>query len=76
MKPINLLFCSLILLCSGCISSKDMAKIVKELGNDPATVNIRVTTIYGTLTLTRTNPNTNTLPHSVQSEGIVNVGGK
>jgi len=61
-----------LLLTTGCMSS-NMTKAIKALGNDPATVNIRVTTIYGTMTFTRTNPGTNTLTHSVDGDGTIKV---
>jgi hypothetical protein len=51
-----------------------MAKLVRELRNDPATVNVRITSVYGTITFTRTNPQTNGLAHSIAPDGTVTVG--
>ena len=60
------------MLLNGCMSNK-LDKVVKELAKDNATVNIRVTTVYGTLFFTRTNPNTNSAPHTVAPDGSVTI---
>jgi hypothetical protein len=54
MKTIFLL---LPLLC-GC-SSTNITKLVGALKNDPATVCVNVSSVYGTVRFTRTNPRTN-----------------
>lgn len=60
---------------TGCVSpTKHLAAMVKELAKDPATVNVRVTSIYGTVTFTRTAPTTNSLAHSINPDGTVTVG--
>ena len=60
------------LLC-GCVSP-NLAKVVRELKNDNATVNFTVTSpMYGTLSFTRTNPGTNTAAHTIQPNGTVSV---
>ena len=58
---------------AGCSTQKNLTALVKALGNDPATVNIRVTSIHGTVTFTRTNPGTNTLPHTLGPDGTITV---
>lgn len=63
-----------LLLC-GCATS-NMNKLVKALANDHSTVHVRVNTIYGTLDFTRTNPSTNSLPHSIDPDGRVQIGPK
>jgi len=60
-----------VLLC-GC-STGGMAKLAAQLKNDPATVSVRITTIYGNFSLTRLAPNTNTMPHTVSPDGTVTV---
>lgn len=60
-----------IFLLSGCSS---MPKIVRELAKDPSTAHLSVTTIYGTINVTRINANTNSVPHSINSDGSVKVG--
>lgn len=49
-----------------------MGTLVKQLKNDPATVSISLTTIYGNLRFIRTNPGTNT-ETSVNPDGTVVV---
>lgn len=56
-------------LSSGC---SGMGTLVKQLKNDPATVSISLTTIYGNLRFIRTNPGTNT-ETSVNPDGTVVV---
>jgi len=55
MKTILVLFC---VVCSGC-SSTNITKLVGALKNDPATVCVNVSSVYGTVRFTRTNPRTN-----------------
>jgi len=49
-----------------------MASLVKQLKNDPATVSVSLSTVYGTLKFVRTNPGTNT-ETTVTPEGTVTV---
>lgn len=60
-------------LTGGCISS---SKLVNALKDDPATAHVRVTTVYGTIDVIRTNPNTNTLPHQITADGVIMVDKK
>lgn len=60
-----------LVILSGCSS---MPKIVRELAKDPATTHLTVTTIYGTINLTRVNAGTNTVAHSINSDGSLKVG--
>jgi hypothetical protein len=69
----NLLIIACLLGGAGCSTQKNLTALVKALGNDPATVNIRVTSVYGTMTFTRTNPTTNSLPHTINPDGTVTV---
>jgi hypothetical protein len=48
-------------LCSGCVAS-NLTEMVKALGNDPATVHIKLMTPYGSLEVDRSNPGTNSNP--------------
>lgn len=57
---------------SGCMT-RNMAKLVKELAKDPASVHLRITSIYGVAELTRTNPGTNSPPHKLLPDGTVEV---
>ena len=61
-------------LTTGCISNGGLANLAKSLAQDPATVSIRITTVYGTLYFTRTNPGSNTLAHSIAPDGTVTAG--
>jgi hypothetical protein len=67
---------ALVLVCvTGCISpNKDLAAVIKQLAADPATVNLRVTSVYGSVYFTRTAPTTNSLAHTVGPDGTVTVG--
>ena len=58
-------------LLTGCIST---AKIFKEMAQDPATVHFSIRTVYGTVELIRTNPLTNSLPHTISPDGTITVG--
>lgn len=62
----------LVIMTSGC-ATQQMAKLAKQLKDDSATVQINIRTIYGTLYFSRTNPKTNTMPHSVTADGNVTV---
>jgi len=66
---------SLILLtlvsASGC-SSTNISKLAAQLKNDPATVNMSVQSVYGTIKFTRTNPGTNSTV-TVSPDGTVTV---
>ncbi len=49
-----------LLLLPGCSTQKNLTKLVKELAKDPASVNINLSTVYGTLRFERYIPgNTN-----------------
>lgn len=61
---------ALVFIVSGCSSTN---KLVAALAKDPATLHLRITSIYGVIELTRTNPNSNTLAHAVSPEGSVTV---
>ena len=49
------------------------AKVVQAMAKDPASVHVRVSTIYGTIDVTRTNPLTNTLAHTISPDGTITV---
>ena len=55
---------------SGCVNA---ASVVRAMSKDPATVHIRVTTIYGTVEVARTAPGTNTPAHSVGADGTITI---
>lgn len=59
-------------LATGCVNTTNL---VKALSKDPATAHVRVNSIYFTIEVDRTNPNTNTLPHAVK-DGVVIVGAR
>lgn len=66
----KLLLLPIVVLLSGCVN---LSKTIKELSKDPATVHLRVTTVYGVIELDRTAPGTNTLPHQIK-DGAISVG--
>ncbi len=47
---------SFLLLTAGCSTQKNLTNLVKALAKDPATVNINLSTIYGTLRFERYMP--------------------
>jgi hypothetical protein len=59
-------------LCSGCFGP-DVAKAIQAMGNDSATVHLRVSSVYGVVELSRTNPHTNSLGHTVAPDGTITV---
>ena len=65
-----------VLTTSGCGSlGKNLDKAVTALGKDNASFHLRVTSLYGSVDLSRANPSaTNTLPHSVAVDGSITVG--
>lgn len=54
---------------TGCVNSS----LVRALAKDPATAHMRITTIYGTIEVSRTNPGTNSAPHKVSADGGIEV---
>lgn len=56
---------------SGCVST---SKLVHELRQDPASYHFSVRSIYVTIEVDRTNPTTNSLPHSINN-GRIDVSG-
>lgn len=58
--------------CTGCFGP-DVAKALTAMGKDPATVHLRVSSVYGVVELSRTNPQTNSLPHTVSPDGTITV---
>ena len=60
-----------LLFANGCASQ---APLIRELAKDPATVQITVTSLYGTISLVRVNPKTNSMAHSINADGSVRVG--
>ncbi len=63
MKRISVLclLASIICFCFGCSTQKNLTNLAKALAKDPATVNINLSSIYGTLRFERFVPNTNTI---------------
>lgn len=59
-------------LTSGC-AGRTTAQVVRALSKDPASLHVRITTIYGTIEVARTAPGTNTPPHAVGADGTITV---
>lgn len=71
MRKFPIAVMALALLSSGC-ATRQMANLVSKLAKDPATVHLSITSIYGTVKLTRTNPQgTNAITTSVAPDGTV-----
>jgi hypothetical protein len=58
--------------CSGCLTSK-LDKTISALAKDNASAHVRVTSIYGVIEYTRSNPGANTLPHTLGPDGDIKV---
>lgn len=63
---------AILAICTGC-QFPNLNKVIPALAKDPASAHIRVTTIYGTIEYTRTNPLTNSLSHSIAPDGTITV---
>jgi len=76
----NPIYCTILYVClivllwptTGCFGP-DVAKALKAMGNDPATVHVRVSSVYGTLELVRTAPQGDSLAHTVAPDGAITV---
>ena len=66
----KLIFILIMIPLAGCTSTP---RIIRELAKDPATAHFRVTTIYGTIEVTRVNATTNSMPHEIKADGTVSV---
>lgn len=69
---LGFIICTLIVLCTGCLAPH---KVVRELKDDPASFNLEVRSVYGTLRLTRSAPRTDSAPHVITPEGGITVTG-
>ena len=69
MKTILALTAALALAATGCVNSS----LIRALAKDPATAHMRITTIYGTVEISRTNPGTNTAPHAIKADGAIEI---
>lgn len=56
----------------GCSTPGRMAKLATALAKDPATVNVTISSVYGTMKFVRTNPGTNSVV-KVLPDGTVTV---
>lgn len=61
-----------VLTSSGCMS-RQTAAVVKAMGQSNASLSVQIRTIYGTVSVVRVNPDTNSMPHSLNSDGTVTV---
>ena len=57
---------------TGCVSY-NLDKVVTAMANDTATVHVKISSVYGIVEVARTNPHTNSLPHSVGPDGTINI---
>lgn len=72
MKKLIYLAVTLIsLLSTGCAN---VPSVVRAMAKDPATVHVRVTSVYGTVEVFRTAPTTNSMPHTINPDGTITVG--
>ena len=72
MKRILLLPLLALPLMGGCMTN-NAAKLAAALAKDPATVHLRVTTIYGVIEFSRTAPLTNSMAHTISPDGTISV---
>ena len=60
------------LVATGC-AGRTAANVARALSKDPASVHVRITTIYGTIEVARTAPGTNTPAHAIGTDGAIVV---
>lgn len=63
---------AVVALFPGC-ATKNAAKLINALKNDPAGFTLNVDTLYGKVHLVRANPNSNTPPYTLSPDGTVRV---
>jgi uncharacterized protein YceK len=71
MKKLLLTLTVISLLGTGCAN---VSSVVRAMAKDPATVHVRVTSVYGTVEVFRTAPMTNSMPHTINPDGTITVG--
>lgn len=69
MKTIACLCLAIAAISTGCVNSS----LIRALSKDPSTAHMRITTIYGTVEISRTNPGTNSPAHKVGADGTIEV---
>lgn len=69
MKILLLLLLLPLCLLVGCVN---MAKLINAAAKDPASVHLTVKSIYVTVEYDRTNPHTNSAPHTLK-DGVIEV---
>ena len=72
MKALRLLLVLSLFTTAGCMGP-GISKALKELAKDPATVHLRVSSVYGVVEFSRTAPRTNSLPHTISPDGTITV---
>lgn len=76
MKSMKRILCGLALVAMCGCSSTNMTRLVGQLKNDPSSFLIRQSGWGNNLTIARTNPGTNTLPHSISPDGVMSIAPK
>lgn len=57
---------------TGC-AGRTTAQVVRALSKDPASLHVRITSIYGTIEVARTAPGTNSPAHAIGADGTITV---
>ena len=60
------------MLATGC-AGRTAGQVARALAKDPASVHVRITTIYGTIEVARTAPGTNSPAHAIGADGTITV---
>jgi hypothetical protein len=60
------------IIATGC-AGRTAGQVARALAKDPASVHVRITSIYGTIEVARTAPNTNSPAHTVGADGTITV---
>ena len=71
MKTLALVIALISLFVTGCAN---VSSVVRAMAKDPATVHVRVTSVYGTVEVFRAAPTTNSMPHTINPDGTITVG--
>lgn len=57
---------------AGCVGTR-LDRVVAAMGKDPATVHVKISSVYGVVELARTNPRADSLAHVVGPDGTITI---
>lgn len=69
----KLLLLVLPLLLTSCVSGGAIKGIMAQMAKDPASAHIKISSVYAVVEISRANPQTNTLSHTIAPDGTITV---